>query len=195
MTHHPRHSRPLTVLTIAGAIAFTTTACTNTNDQTPEPNGDQTTTAEESPGRNVSSDLFAYEQPEPIASTSGNLKTRFGEKPVTLEILELRSIPTGTRLTYRLTADKRTVHGISGRVWAKQPRLIDQTTNQAYLVFTAGHPDSDKGRTEIALITGDGSTGPGKPIQEGLYPTLPENLTEIDVTMPGLKPTKVPITH
>ncbi len=192
MNHHPRL---LTASVIAGAIAFTTTACTNTNDQTPKPNGDQTPTAEEAPGRNVSSDLFAYEQPEPIASTSGNLKSSQGTHQVTLEILELRSTPTGTRLTYRLTADKRAAHGITRFTWSKQPRLVDQDTNQAYLVLTTGHPDSDKGRTEISLITGDGSTGPGEPTQEGIYPTLPENLTEIDVTMPGLEPTTVPITH
>ncbi len=190
MTHHPRL---LTASVIAGAIAFTATACTN--GQAPEPNGDQTPTAEEAPGRNVSSDLFAYEQPEPIASTSGKLKTHLGSDLVTLEILELRSTPTGTLLTYRLAADKTTMHGIDGFVWAEQPRLIDQDTNQAYLVGTAGHPDSDKGRIEIALVTGDNATGPGAPIQQGFYPTLPENLTEIDVTMPGLEPTTVPITR
>ncbi|PIE26839.1 MAG: hypothetical protein CSA58_07365, partial [Micrococcales bacterium] len=158
-------------------------------------NGDQTPTAEEAPGRNVSSDLFTYEQPEPIASTSGDLKTSYWSEPVTLEILELRSTPTATRLTYRLTADQSTVHGVNGHMWAEQPRLIDQDTNQAYLVLTTGHPDSDKGRIEIALITGDNATGRAAPPQEGLYPTLPENLTEIDVTMPGLKPTTVPITR
>ncbi len=193
MTHHPRYSRPLTVLTIAGAIAFTTTACTN--DQTPKPNGDQTTTAPQAPGHDISSDILAYQQPEPIASTSGNLKTHLGSDLVTLEILELHSTPAGTRLTYRLSAEEFTLHGIDRFAWADQPRLIDRDTNQAYLVGTAGHPDSDKGRTEITLSTGDNATGPSTPTQEGIYPTLPENLTEIDVTMPGLKPTTVPITR
>lgn len=189
-------TRILTSLALAGVIAAGGTACSAQGENPSPTDGPSATKGQQAPGRDISADLLAYQQPEPIASTSGDLETYFGKEAVTLEILELRSTPTGTVLTYRLMADKTTVHDIDRRAWAEQPRLVDSGAGQAYLVATAGHPDHEgEGLAEVTLSTGDNATGPSAPTQQGLYSTLPDSLAEVEVSMPGLEPVAVPVTR
>ncbi|WP_370891461.1 hypothetical protein [Janibacter sp. GXQ6167] len=179
---------------VAGVAACTdesspTTSADGTSEHAPA------STPPTAPGRDVSEELLAYDQPEPIASTSGDLETSFGQRPVTLEILQLRSTPTGTVLTWRLKVAKSTGHDIDRLDWINQPRLIDPAAKEAYLVDTAGHPFADEGRREITVSTGDSFAGPGLATQQGLYPPLPKDLTEVRVSMPGLDPVTVPVTR
>lgn len=141
------------------------------------------------PGTDQSSALFAvHSTPRPVGATS-----RDGRK---LEVLEVRSSASGTRLVFRISSPDTGFTDMDARVWTEHPRLVDGAGSTAYEPVTLTQPAyGDEDEQRLCVCTGQDAVDAEPRPQHVLYEVLPEDVTTVDVEHGDFDPVTVPVTR
>lgn len=123
------------------------------------------------------------------------------DRNAVLSIVSVDSTPTGTTLKFwtNTTPDRDSVppNALSSGYPELYPTLTD-ATKKTYKVDTFVSDTDGNGKPEYTCICSTGGfVGPnGQYLMEASYPTLPDSVTTVDVTLPGAKGSvSVPVTR
>lgn len=147
------------------------------------------TDGQDAPGTDQSAALFAaHSAPRPVGATS-----RDGRK---LEVLEVRSGASGTRLAFRISSPDAGFTDMDARVWTEHPRLVDGAGSTAYEPVTLTRPEyGNEDEQRLCVCTGQDAVDAEPRLQHVLYEALPEDVTTVDVEYGDFDPVTVPVTR
>lgn len=143
----------------------------------------------------------SYTAPEVLGSTSGEvvLARTSSRSPdqVTFEVTGVSVTSDATILRYQIISDDgKALYGMEGQYWLDQPTLHVPGSDVQMQSVTAALPEGTRDPAEVTCVcTSVRHAGQDPRSQTTMYPPLPENATEIEVTFPGLDPVTVPVTR
>lgn len=200
-THH-RAARRIAASAAAAALALGIGSCSGEDD--PETTSSDTSSqssresgdgdegggsGEDAPGTDQSDALFdAYSDPKPVG------KATDGDK--TLEVFQVHSTTTGTRLAFHISSPELGTVDIDARNWSDFPEIVDTSGKTAYQPLTATQPEhGNKEEQLLCLCTGQNISMSKPRMQTVLYETLPKDVTSVDVTFGDFDPITVKVTR
>lgn len=174
------------------------------SDESSAPDGTSSSTsssAQVTP-QDRSDEVFSgIERPKVLGSATGPVSLGIGhpsiDEHVIFEVTGVEVAEDATVLQYQLTA-KNDVEflGMEGEYWFDQPTLQAPGSEAQLQTVTASVPKGQRqGAQERCVCTSVRFAGPDPRSQTALYPALPKDATEVEVTLPGLDPVTVPVSR
>lgn len=203
-------TRTLAAATTAGLLALAVSACSddNSNDSstsTSTSSGSGSPSSSSTSGSTPadrSQQIFdAYEPPEVLASTSGDVViglTSAHTRPVKFAVTSVRATKDSTILRYQLTSTtgSEELLGMSGRYWYDMPTLHVPGSDTQLQSVTASVPEGKRREAqERCVCTSVDSAGTDPRPEMVMYPPLPQDATEVTITFNQLDPVTVPVTR
>ena len=208
-TQHRTSLRRLAALTAGLAFALGVGACTSEDDDpdstesstsqsssgsdspsgSDEGSGSSSGSGEDAPGKDQSAELFeAYSEPKPVGKAT--------EAGQTLEVFEVSSTRSGTRLAFHMRSDSSGQTDMDARSWSEFPTLVDRSGKTAYQPLTVTQPEfKNEDEQLLCVCTGQGTVHSNPRMQHVLYETLPEGVTSVDVTYGDVDPVTVKVSR
>lgn len=196
-------TRTLAAATAAGLLALTLSACSDDSD-TPGPTGSSSsgTTTSSSPAakpKDRSKQIFDAYVPreEVLAATSGDITIGVGTvAPVKFAVTSVRATSDSTILRYELssTSGQDELLGMRAQFWYDMPTLKVPGSDKKLQSVTASLPEGKRQEAqERCVCTSTDRFAPDPRPQMVMYPPLPEDATEVTITLDSLDPVTVPV--
>lgn len=178
----------------AVAIAAITTLAACTDDApgpTPSGNGNSSETATPSPSF-VPSDQSAKVLGAQLPAVKGSATGTIANKPVTMNVADVRATSAGTVLTYWFTGTDASLAGQGQKSWENLPTIVDPAGKKSYEPFTFVHA-----RGETYCLCTDAASVLGVPQPRTIYyPALPDSVATVEVRQAGVADAiTVPVTR
>lgn len=191
----------------AGLLTLTLAACSDNSDSSGEGtstggSGEPSSSSSSAmPAKDRSEQVFdSYTSPEVLGSASGEvvLARTSSRNPdqVTFEVTGVTVTTDATTLRYQITSDDGdALFGMEGQHWFDQPTLHVPDSNVQMQPVTAALPEGTRDPAEVICVcTSVRHAGENPRSQTTMYPPLPADTTEVEVTLPGLDSVTVPVT-
>lgn len=200
-------TRTLAATATAAALALALAACSDDSDSSPtDPtsgsgSSDSSTSQPAAAPKDRSDAVFSsYQKSDVLGSTSGTVRMgQFSTTPheVDFEVTGVIAKSDATLLRYQLTAkDGDAQFYLRGEHWYDQPTLQVPGSDTKLQTVTGTVPEVwSRDAEERCVCTSTADAGPDPRSQTTLYPPLPEDATEVEITLPGLDPITVPVTR
>lgn len=200
----------LAAATTATLLALTLSACSDDSDSSPtdtssgngasDSSTSQSTTMEPKDRSKQIFDAYAPRE-EALATTSGDITMGVSSTnvaPVRFAVTNVRATPDSTILRYELstTSGEDELLGMSASFWYDMPTLKVPGSGTMLQSVTASLPDGKfQGAQERCVCTSTDRFAPDPRPQMVMYPPLPEDATEVTITLDSLDPVTVPVTR
>lgn len=199
-------TRTLAAAATAGLLVLTLAACSDDSDSPDQTatggSGGPSSSSNAMTPKDRSGQVFdSYTTPEVLGSASGEIVlARTSDRSpdqVTFEVTGVTVTSDATILRYQITADEgEALFGMEGQYWLDQPTLQVLGSEKTMQSVTAALPE---GKSDPAagtcVCTSVRHAGENPRSQTTMYPPLPEDATEVEVTLPGLDPVTVPVSR
>lgn len=142
---------------------------------------------EDAPGEDQSAELFeAYSNPKPLGRATDGDRT--------LEVFEVRSTGSGTRLAFHIRGEDSGEADIDARNWSQLPTLVDRSGKTAFQPLTVTQPEYEtEEEQKLCVCTGQGAVGSNPRMQHILYEEIPEEVSSVEVTYGEFDPIRVKV--
>lgn len=198
-------TRTLAAATTAGLLALTVSACSDDNGSDPtgsSSSSSSSSTATYTP-QDRSTQIFDAYTPrdEVLATTSGNITIGVSSTtvaPVKFAVTSVRATSDSTILRYELssTSGEDELLGMSGRFWYDMPTLQAAGSAKKLQSVTASLPEGKRQKAqERCVCTSTDRFAPDPRPQMVMYPPLPEDATEVTITLNSLDPVTVTVSR
>lgn len=188
--------RRLAALAACAAFAVGLGACSDDDESDSTDSSDQRsggsssaddTNGEDAPGEDQSAELFEeYSSPKPLGKAT--------EGDQTLEVFEVSSTGSGTRLAFHIRGEQPGHADIDPRNWSKLPTLVDRSGKTAFQPLTVTQPEYEtEDEQKLCVCTGQAAVGPNPRMQHILYEEIPEGVSSVDVTYGEFDPIRVKV--
>lgn len=188
----------LLTLTLAGCSDDSSSPGESTTGGSSEPSSSSSAMTPQDRSQQV---FDSYTAPEVLGSTSGEvvLARTSSRSPdqVTFEVTGVSVTSDATILRYQITSDDGdALYGMEGQYWFDQPTLHVPGSDVRMQSVTAALPEGTRDPAEVTCVcTSVRHAGENPRSQTTMYPPLPEDTTEVEVTLPGLDPVTVPVAR